>query len=355
MPQNTNINCQQLNDLMKERGKKIIERFDSIIFSDISSPDLLSILEEVKIYWKDWVRPAITSFSCEAVGGRPKVAENASLLFSIVASGIGIHDDIIDNSSTKHFKWTIFGTQGKDKALIVGDLLFVKGWTFMIHDMIRENIQPATIAKIAKEYGKYCIQMCEAEINEISCRSNLDTDLDSYKKNVLWNLNADLEGCAKLGAILGGGSKKEVKALADFGRYLGFIHALISDLKDCVDIDGNLSLRLKNESIPFPILHSTTSSIENTMKIKSILNKSKINPTDLQKIFLMCFESKSFDNIKEIVIQSTKEASARLQSLAPSTAKKILLQMVKNRVIQVNGLYNYACELQAYFSTEHMK
>ena len=355
MSQNNNINGQQLNDLMRKRGKKILERYRSIIFSDISSPELLSILEEVKDYWMDWVRPAITSFSCEAVGGEPRVAENASLLFSIVASGIGIHDDIVDNSLSKHFKWTIFGTQGKDKALIVGDLLFVKGWTFMIHDMIKENIQPATIAKIAKEYGKYCIQMCEAETMEISCRSNLNTDLASYEQNVLWNLNADLEGCAKFGAILGGGSKKEIKALADFGRHLGFIHALISDLKDCLDIEGNLAHRLKNESIPFPILHSTKASIENTMRIKSILDKSKTNQTDLQKIYLMCFESKSFDTIKEIILQSTKEANARLQLLAPSTAKKILLQMIKNRVVQVNQLYNYACELQTYLSNEHMK
>jgi geranylgeranyl pyrophosphate synthase len=151
---------ENLNELLINKSKRILDRFQEIILLDIKDPDLLQILEEVKDYWRDWIRPSLTSLSCEAVGGRPEIAESVSLLFTIVAAGIGIHDDIIDNSSTKHFKWTIFGTQDIEKALLIGDLLLVKGWT-MVHHMIEDNIQPAVIVNIVEEYGKLCFKMCE--------------------------------------------------------------------------------------------------------------------------------------------------------------------------------------------------
>jgi geranylgeranyl pyrophosphate synthase len=195
--------------------------------------------------------------------------------------------------------------------------------------------------------------MCEGEIGEISCRSNLDTDLNFYLEQVLWNLNADMEGCTKFGAILGGGSEKEVKVLADFGRRVGFILALISDLKDCVDVEGNLISRLKHESVPFPILHCSKSSEESAIQIKSILGKSSITSKDLQKIFLLCFKTRSFKRIKDIVINNAEKIYEDLQSLKPSNAKKILLQMIRNKIFQVTKLYDYAHELQDYFLSEN--
>ena len=84
----------ELNAIIKERSKTILEMSGQVAISGVNDPQLLGVLQDVKKYWKDFVRPALTSFSCEAVGGRPELANNAALMFTLASSGFGIHDDI---------------------------------------------------------------------------------------------------------------------------------------------------------------------------------------------------------------------------------------------------------------------
>lgn len=83
-------------------------------------------------------------------------------MITLTAAGMGIHDDIIDKSLIKHFRWTILGRFGLDSALLVGDLLILKAW-IMVNEMIRNTNQPVKIADIVKTYGDFVLEICEAE------------------------------------------------------------------------------------------------------------------------------------------------------------------------------------------------
>jgi geranylgeranyl diphosphate synthase type I len=290
-------------------------------------------LEDVKGYWKDFLRPALTSFSCEAVGGQPEIADDVSLMFTLAAAGIGIHDDIIDKSLRKHFRRTTPGRYGLDNALLVGDLLMVKGWT-MIHEMIRKTGEPIKIAEIAKAYGSFSVELCEAELMEISCRRKLDTDLEYFKK-ILWKTSADMEACAKLGAILGDGSKNEVQALAEFGRRLGFMLRLADDVQD---MEENLPHRLKYESVPLPLLYAAKSSKESYIKIKSLLEKKLITSSDIKELFEVCFATEAFTYVLNIAKQNEREAARNLGALRRGCARNVLALMIKKSFADVADL-----------------
>ena len=120
MANNKNLKYDELTAVINERGQKILERFGQVAVSGVNNPELLSILEEVKGYWRDVSRPALTSFSCEAVGGQPEMADDAGLMFTLASAGIGIHDDIIDKSPNKHFRMTITGTSRSRKDFACG-------------------------------------------------------------------------------------------------------------------------------------------------------------------------------------------------------------------------------------------
>ena len=90
--------------IINKKGNKVFERFQEEIFSEIENPELILILNRVKNYWDDTFRPALTQLSFEAVGGKNGIVGDAGLVFTLAAAGAGIHDDIIDKSSKKHFK-----------------------------------------------------------------------------------------------------------------------------------------------------------------------------------------------------------------------------------------------------------
>ena len=329
-----------LNLIIKKKGNKVLERFREEIFTGIKNPELILILEEVKSYWRDTFRPALTQLSCEAIGGQAEIAEDAGLVFALAAAGAGIHDDIVDKSPNKHFKKTIHGLYGIDKTLITGDLLINKAWE-IVNRILRKVGQPVKIADIIEIYGQCSVNMCEAEIMEISCRKKLDTDLEFYKE-ILWNLNADMEGCAKIGAILGTGSDKEIQNLSDIGRILGFLFAVRADIKDSLNVEGNILHRLKYESVPLPILFAAQTSKERKNEIKYILQKKDIPVSDIRPILEACFETDAFLYVDNLAKEASEEAVNKLYAIQSSLARDVLQQIIEKSYRYISELSNLA-------------
>jgi geranylgeranyl diphosphate synthase type I len=330
-----NVTHSELDAVLKKRGQKILNRLEQVVVSGVNNSELRSILLELTNCWGDMFRPTLTSLSCEAVGGQPEIAEDAGLMFTILAAGIGIHDDIIDQSSVNHFRKTILGRYGLEKALLVGDLLIVKAWT-MINEMIMKTRQPTKIANIVKIYGNLCVEICEAELMETSCKQKLCNELE-YHKEILWKAMAEIEACTRIGAILGEGTANEVQALAEFGRRLGFISRLTDDVKDSFNLEGNLPHRIQYESIPLPIIFASGSSKEKFQKIKSIIEKLPISPSDSKELLQICFESGAFAYVLDIAKKNKREANRNLRLLKPSNARNMLSLMVKRSYVDLSN------------------
>jgi geranylgeranyl diphosphate synthase, type I len=313
---------------MKKRAEKALERFREEATLGVSDPELLKILNEVIGYWKDSSRPALASFCCEAVGGKPEIADDAGAIFLSAAVATGIHDDIIDKSQKNHLRWTIFGQHGTEKALLAGDLLLVKAWS-TLKWIIRNFDEPAKVADIMDAYGLISVQICEAEFLEMSFRKRLDTDL-SVREKMLWNINADYEACAKTGAILGKGSDEEILALSGVGRRFGFLLGLKDEVEDCLNFQGNLSQRLLFESVPLPLVYAAKSSSRIQAKLQSIIQKDSINPSEIAYVVKQCIDTGAFSYVYELAKLNINEATKLLKNVPSNKAASNLKLIVKN-------------------------
>ena len=319
---------------MEERSNRILEKFRRVAVSEVTNPDLLKILQNVQDYWKDPLRPSLTSFSCEAVGGTLEGAVNAGVMFTLASAGFGIHDDIIDRSSKKHFRRTVPSLFGVDGALLAGDLLIVKASTML--QQIFEHTQSEKAREIIRAYGSLYTEICEAEFMSLSFRDVLEVDLETYSK-MLWKSAGDTEACGMIGATLGGGSKQEIYALSQFGRRTGFVLRLLDDVKDICNIEGNLPQRLKNERVPLQLLYAAKTSKTANMKIKSTLDKKKITPTDVCELLDICLQTKTFDYIKKIAKKTSTEAIQDLCILKPSFAREMLTLLNRKSLAELNS------------------
>jgi geranylgeranyl pyrophosphate synthase len=328
-------NSFNLNIVVRERSEKILRRFGEVIFSDVSDLRLLAALEDVKKYWGDLNRPSLTSFSCEAVGGNSEVAENAALMFTLASAGFGVHDDIIDRSLNKHLRRTILGLHGADTALLVGDLLIVKGWT-VAHEMIRKSHDPK-IADVLEAYGRLSVEICEAEFMEVLCRKNLDIDL-SYYENILWKEMAETEACCRIGAMLGHGRAVEIKSLSEFGRRIGFISRLTNEVEDCLNLKGDLPHRIQYESLPLPLLYASKFSTGNKRIIEKIILKKRLVPEDASSLLQVCFDAEAFEYMRSLAERNKAEAALKLCSLKNSVSRDILLSLLTTVYARIDGL-----------------
>ena len=326
----------EIDTLIKERCEEIMEKFGQAAVAGVRNPKLLAALEDIKNYWRDWNRPSLTFFSCEAVGGTYETSRDAALMFTLASSGFGIHDDILDRSENKHLRMTVLGNHGVNTALLVGDLLIVKAWTFA-HELIRKTVNPTKIADILEAYGNLCVEICEAEFMEIQCRQKVDTDVDYYE-NVLWREMAETEACCRIGAMIGDGKPSEIEALSDFGRRLGFISRLKDEVKDCLNVNGDLPHRIKFESVPLPLLYAAKTSNEKFTIIKNIIDKERIGPMDVKVLLQNCFETEAFQYIERLVKKNWEEANRKLDYLKSSKSRSALRAMIASSYEQMKKL-----------------
>lgn len=323
----------ELNTLIRERCGEILEKFGQVAVSGIKDPKLLAALEDVKKYWRDLNRPSLTFFSCEAVGGSYEISKDAALMFTLASSGFGIHDDILDRSSNKHLRMTILGLHGLETALLVGDLLIVKGWS-VAHEMIRKTRNPSKIADVLEAYGSLCVEICEAELMETQCRGKVDMELDFYE-NVLWKETAETDACCRIGAMMGDGQQGEVEALSEFGRRIGFLSRLADEVDDCLNLKGDLPHRIKYESVPLPLLYAAKFSNEECARIKQIVEKKNIDPTDVMILLTSCDETEALSYVLNLAKKTEAVAKSNIENLKESKARDALLALLNSSYTRV--------------------
>ena len=322
----------KLRPLLEKRSQEVLQRFREAATSELKNPELIEVIEEVKAYWKDLQRPALASFSSEAVGGEPSKADDAILAITLTAAGMGIHDDIIDKSENKHFRYTAFGRFGPDKSLLAGDILIIKGLT-TAQKLLEETCPPEKRNAVLEAMKSFLFEIYQGELMSLSCNKNLDTDLLQFSR-ILWMLTADAEASARIGAILGGGSEVEIQTLAEFGRRLGFILILGEEIRDTMNEEGELQHRLQYESVPLPVLYAAQSSKETFCQIKSFLEKP-LATRGVFEITELCWKSRAMNYVYGLAKQNAEEANNRLKSIRNSNAREVLSALIKTALYDV--------------------
>jgi len=310
----------ELKNLLIDRSREVVNRFRQIRFSEVNSvSDLTSVLESTKLQWSEFTRPALISLCCEAVGGQPSSTYDASLAITTTVAGLAIHDDIIDKTKNKHFRKTLLDSQSPERALLIGDILIIKG-LLETWGTFQKTYSKKMAHSIIKEIYSFIFELYDGEFMEVGFHRDLTLSLESCLK-MKEKLTADISGCARIGAMIGAGSHKEIQALTNFGSKLGIIANLAEEVKDSMNREGNLADRLKNESVPLPLLYAAQTSHELHVKAEAILNKRRVAPNEVRKL---CWESRAINYVYQTAKYNADCAMKELEGIKPSAAKDIL-------------------------------
>lgn len=286
-----NKKIEKIKKLFEKRGKTSYE---------IAKRELLKEKIECKIvydalqyfieeFWHNFHHPALLSLTCEAVKGK---TENTTLIGAalvLLTGAADIHDDIIDKSTQKESKPTVFGKFGLDVALLTGDALLLKGFK-LLHDACDDFTEEQKNI-IVEEVKNAFFEVGAAIAKEASFRGNWDLAPEEYL-DIIKMKAAIAEVTARIGAFIGGGSQKETKALGQYGRILGTLATIRDDFIDIFE-PSELENRVKNECLPLPILYALQDK-KMKNKLFNILKKGKLTQKDSQMIVQNISELKAF-------------------------------------------------------------
>ena len=243
---------QRVINLIEKRGQSSVKKSSTLAKLDITTYEPLNgaIKYFVDEFWFDFLHPALISLACESVGGRPEITVDIGAAFVLLAGAADIHDDIIDESTSKGPQLTVYGKYGRDIAVLSGDLLLMKG-LYVLNEGLG-SISQDKRQMILDSINQAFLEMCGGESKETSWRRRMNISREDYLEIIKQKVAAS-EAATRIGAILGCGTESEIELLSHYGRTFGILMTLRNEFIDVFEAD-ELGNRLKKECLPLPIL-----------------------------------------------------------------------------------------------------
>lgn len=139
-----------------------------------------------------------------------------------------VHDDIQDNSPTRHGRPTVWREFGIPMAINVGDALFTMANRAVL-DLSDKN-KAETVIKAGRILHDTCLNLTCGQFLDMFYEKRNDLSIDDYWPMIEGKTAGLLSACTQIGAILGNANDSIVEQYRIFGRDLGLAFQVQDDL-----------------------------------------------------------------------------------------------------------------------------
>jgi geranylgeranyl pyrophosphate synthase len=317
----------QVNILLKERGQDALELAKRVIAKrEIECAPLREALRYfMEDFWFDYLHPTLISLACQAVGGNPKDTDKAGAAIVLLAGAADVHDDIIDQSTSKGQRPTVFGKFGKDVAILAGDALLFEG-LYLLHEAC-EQLPQNKRSEVLKSVRGNFYEISSGVAKETYLRKKTAVSKEEFLDIVTLKVST-VESTMKMGAIFGKGTEEQASILGHYGRTLGVLLSLRDEFIDVFEPE-ELKNRYQHETLPLPILLALQDkTIES--ELLSLL-QSEIGEKSLERILELSVDS---PKSRELVAQMKSMIEKEKEKIAPFRSQRVILELLLNCTIE---------------------
>lgn len=225
------------------RYSRHISRIDAALNAEMS-PHADSEFHEPLMYaLRDGkrIRPLILVLSAECFGEADENVMSAACAVELLHTESIIHDDIIDNEMLRRQHKPFHIKYGYDTSVLSGD--YVLGMILAISSRL-DN------ARITGDLARTAMLMSEGEMIEDRLVGGNDATFDDYIKTVQYKTATAFEAAARIGAIMGGGTERQIEGATIYGRNMGIAYQIRDDLLDWKNEDKIFNMLVKRSADP---------------------------------------------------------------------------------------------------------
>jgi octaprenyl-diphosphate synthase len=169
------------------------------------------------------MRPMLVILSAGAIGYRGKHHHELAAVVEFIHTATLLHDDVVDESALRRGRPTANSLFGNAASVLVGDFVYSRAFQMMVEV---ENVRVLQVLAEATNI------IAEGEVLQLMNCRNTEINEQDYLRVIRYKTAKLFEAATRLGAILGGGSQDEERALANYGMHLGTAFQLVDDVLD---------------------------------------------------------------------------------------------------------------------------
>lgn len=254
-------------DFIDRRGQSALQE---AIQQILCNNDGSAVSEALTYYAKEVfprvlpIFPALVHLSCEMTGGNPEDTKPVAAAMLLITASGDIHDDIIDRSTKKFGKKTMYGKYGKDITLLAGDALLLQGMG-LLQDRTAK-LEEHKRSRLTSLVTKAMFELTAAEATETCLWKKSTVSLDEYYE-VIKQKGSIAELHCTIGGLLGDASTEAFGNLERYGRAIGILSVMKDEFMDAANF-SELKYRYKNELLPYPVV----CAFQNELTKKQVLS-----------------------------------------------------------------------------------
>ncbi|MBO5350407.1 MAG: polyprenyl synthetase family protein [Alistipes sp.] len=137
-----------------------------------------------------------------------------------------LHDDIMDNALLRRGKPSVYAKWGKNVAILSGDAMMIEAYRLL------GRTQTDNLSPILSVFSQTALEVCEGQQYDMDFETKQKVSVVEYMRMIELKTSVLLAGAVVIGAMLGGASEEDCKALRRFAIELGLAFQLQDDLLD---------------------------------------------------------------------------------------------------------------------------
>jgi octaprenyl-diphosphate synthase len=208
-----------------------------------------------------------------------------------------LHDDVIDNATTRRGKISVNASDGNKSAIMLGDILYSKAF-YELTDMSPQ---------IAKIISNAVVLLSLGELADVKLSEEFHTNKEAYLKMLYQKTASLMEASAEVGAIL---ANKNRDAFREYGKNLGIAFQMIDDILDITADSKTLGKPALHDfmegKVTLPYIYLYESLDESEREYLKSLHKKELNEREALWI-------KSKMREKQIIKRAYTEAKSLVQ------------------------------------------
>ncbi|HOV79597.1 MAG TPA: polyprenyl synthetase family protein [Bacillota bacterium] len=263
------------------------------------------------------IRPAMVLLS--SLSGKGPCPEVLKLAISVEILHLAtlVHDDIIDNSETRHGAPTLNKLLGGKTAVLIGDYLYA---LFLEHAAGLGRYSLSRLSRVLKD-------MIRAEIEQQTTLFNCKINEKDYLRRISLKTGRFFSCCCKLGARAAGAGENFMRYLELFGWLLGISFQIKDDLLDFTGDTASLgkpvAQDLRQGVLTLPVIHTLRHS-PLKKEITGLIEKKELSEKTVTFIISEIIKSDSLAYTEKTAAEYARLAGRLLAGLPQNDGRESL-------------------------------
>jgi geranylgeranyl diphosphate synthase type I len=174
------------------------------------------------------IRPLLVMLSAEAAGGRWHDARHAAAAVELLHNFSLIHDDIQDESDTRHNRPTVWRVWGRANAINAGDLMFTLAYRAL--EAAADVLPASDVLYLWNAFNTTNIELTRGQHLDMRFEHQAEVSPEAYISMIGGKSAALIAACSQMGAWIGARDRATAEHFAAFGYNLGLAFQIRDDI-----------------------------------------------------------------------------------------------------------------------------